>query len=54
MPLPDLFRIRNWTTEGYAYRAELYLLAPDPMVPSATRTAQKVEGRFVSGLPGLP
>ncbi|MGW6875864.1 hypothetical protein ACWGHA_26395 [Streptomyces xanthophaeus] len=32
MPRPDLFRIRDWTAEGYAYRAELYALAPDPMV----------------------
>ncbi|MFD7787691.1 hypothetical protein ACFV4Q_32060 [Streptomyces nojiriensis] len=32
VPRPDLFRIRDWTTEGYAYRAELYALAPDPMV----------------------
>ncbi|WP_331747579.1 hypothetical protein OG365_40920 (plasmid) [Streptomyces sp. NBC_00853] len=32
VPRPDLFRIRDWTTEGYAYRAELYAFAPDPMV----------------------
>ncbi|EDX20971.1 conserved hypothetical protein [Streptomyces sp. Mg1] len=32
VPRPDLFRIRDWTTDGYAYRAELYALAPDPMV----------------------
>ncbi|KJY26781.1 hypothetical protein VR46_39840, partial [Streptomyces sp. NRRL S-444] len=24
VPRPDLFRIRDWTTDGYAYRAELY------------------------------
>ncbi|WP_326594223.1 hypothetical protein [Streptomyces sp. NBC_01294] len=29
---PDLFRIRDWTTDGYAYRAELYAFAPDPIV----------------------
>ncbi|WP_327419629.1 hypothetical protein [Streptomyces sp. NBC_01233] len=32
VPRPDLFRIRDWTTEGYAYRAELYGFAPDPIV----------------------
>ncbi|MFG2236161.1 hypothetical protein ACGFNX_40265 [Streptomyces sp. NPDC048723] len=32
VPRPDLFRIRDWTTEGYAYRAELYAFAPDPIV----------------------
>ncbi|MFG2878826.1 hypothetical protein ACGFYU_28140 [Streptomyces sp. NPDC048337] len=32
VPRPGLFRIRDWTTEGYAYRAELYAFAPDPIV----------------------
>ncbi|MGW6841283.1 hypothetical protein [Streptomyces sp. NPDC054958] len=32
MPRPDLFRIRDWTTEGYAYRAEPYAYAPNPIV----------------------
>ncbi|MER7468375.1 hypothetical protein [Streptomyces sp. NPDC097981] len=32
MPRPDLFRIRDWTTGAYAYRAELYAFAPDPIV----------------------
>ncbi|WP_031152858.1 hypothetical protein, partial [Streptomyces erythrochromogenes] len=32
VPRPDLFRIRDWTTEGYAFRAELYALAADPVV----------------------
>ncbi|OEJ22507.1 hypothetical protein [Streptomyces subrutilus] len=32
VPRPDLFRTRDWTTGAYAYRAELYALAPDPMV----------------------
>ncbi|MGW8502878.1 hypothetical protein [Streptomyces sp. CLCI03] len=32
VPRPDLLRIRAWTTEGYAYRAELYALAPAPMI----------------------
>ncbi|ARE79437.1 hypothetical protein B6R96_36030 (plasmid) [Streptomyces sp. Sge12] len=34
VPRPGLFRIRDWITEGYAYRAELYALAPDPIVAS--------------------
>ncbi|MFH8642292.1 phosphotransferase [Streptomyces goshikiensis] len=32
VPRPDLFRIRDWTTDRYAYRAELYAFAPDPVV----------------------
>ncbi|MGW6574425.1 hypothetical protein ACWGAN_19950 [Streptomyces sp. NPDC054945] len=32
VPHPDLFRIRDWTTKGYAYRADLYAFAPDPIV----------------------
>ncbi|UUY52374.1 hypothetical protein NRK68_34445 (plasmid) [Streptomyces yangpuensis] len=32
VPRPDLFRIRDWTTDTYAYRAELYAFAPDPIV----------------------
>ncbi|MGW4690644.1 hypothetical protein ACWEPM_38005 [Streptomyces sp. NPDC004244] len=32
VPRPGLFRIRDWTTETYAYRAELYAYAPDPIV----------------------
>ncbi|MFI7360407.1 hypothetical protein ACIBTP_41715 [Streptomyces avidinii] len=32
VPRPDLFRIRDRTTDGCAYRAELYAFAPDPMV----------------------
>ncbi|MFF3088712.1 hypothetical protein ACFVRB_27240 [Streptomyces nojiriensis] len=41
VPRPDLFRIRDWTTGAYAYRAELYALAPtrwSPRAPSSTRT----------------
>lgn len=32
VPRPDLLRIRDWTTQTYAYRAELYSFAPDPIV----------------------
>ncbi|MFJ2590966.1 hypothetical protein OG842_43175 (plasmid) [Streptomyces sp. NBC_00376] len=32
VPRPDLFRIRDWTTDTHAYRAELYSFAPDPIV----------------------
>ncbi|MER6320215.1 hypothetical protein ABT237_41690 [Streptomyces sp. NPDC001581] len=32
VPRPDLLRIRDWTTKAYAYRAELYAFAPDPIV----------------------
>ncbi|MFB0631155.1 hypothetical protein [Streptomyces sp. AB3(2024)] len=41
VPRPGLCRIRDWPTDGYAYRAELYALAPDPLVsprPSSTTT----------------
>ncbi|MEY2230127.1 hypothetical protein [Streptomyces sp. BF23-19] len=29
---PSTSRTRNWTTDAYAYRAELYALAPDSVV----------------------
>ncbi|MEU6300764.1 hypothetical protein [Streptomyces erythrochromogenes] len=32
VPRPDLLRIRDWITDGYPYRAELYAYAPDPIV----------------------
>ncbi|MGW7314823.1 hypothetical protein [Streptomyces sp. NPDC054865] len=32
VPRPDLTRIRDWTTDGHVYRAELYAIAPDPIV----------------------
>ncbi|MFJ9646526.1 hypothetical protein [Streptomyces sp. NPDC101206] len=32
VPRPDLFGIRDWTTDAYMYRAELYAYTPDPIV----------------------
>ncbi|MFD3680225.1 hypothetical protein [Streptomyces sp. NPDC058613] len=32
VPRPELLHVRDWTLEAYAYRAELYAFAPEPIV----------------------